>query len=212
MRGSRVEWMLVIAGFLGLIGFSYSDFQPSTGLMYSACVIAVALAFWAIRAQPVAEEVYSPLQGRRRKARSPYSPLWVVFPLALVAGWLFTVYGAGMTMAAAAGTEHTRSGTVVYSARHESSGRSRRPTCTLLSVVLRTERGPIHVHHCDASLGGNTITGMDVTYRTRESALGLFFDRKPGVPQLDAALEMARLAEQQAAEAVEQAARAEGRR
>jgi hypothetical protein len=53
---------------------------------------------------------------------------------------------------------------------------------------------------------------MDVTYRTRESALGLFFDRKPGVPQLDAALEMARLAEQQAAEAVEQAARAEGRR
>lgn len=205
MRGSLVEWVLVIAGLLGLVGLANSDFQPSRGLLVSAGVIAVTLAFCAVRAQPRPQEVYSPLQGRRRKARSLYSPLWVVFPLALVAGWLFTVYAAGMTLAAVAGVAHSRTGTVVYSAKYKPSARSWRPTCTMLVVVLKTERGPIPIHHCDAKLGGSTIKGMDVTFRTRESALGLFIDGGPVIPQLDAALEMARRAE-------EQAARAEGHR
>ncbi|HDS0923406.1 TPA: hypothetical protein QDZ10_001882 [Stenotrophomonas maltophilia] len=212
MRGTLVEWLLVIAGLLGLIGLAYSDFQPSTGLLYAACVVAVALALWAIKAQPRPEEVYSPLQGRRRKVRSELAPLWIIFPMALVAGWLFTVYGVGMTLASVAGVAHTRTGTVVYSARHKPSARSRQPVCTLLSVVLKTERGPVRIEDCDASLGGSTLTGFDVTYRTRESALGLFFNREPGVPQLDDALEMARQAEEQAAHALEHAARAQERR
>lgn len=203
MRGSPVEWMLVIAGLLGAIGFTNSDFQPSRGLLFAAGVIAVVLAFWAVRAQPRPEEVYSPLQGSRRLVRSPYAPVWVVLPAALLAGWIFTVYGAGMTLASAVGVEHTRSGTVMYSARHEPSGRrSHRRPCTALSVVLETERGPVYVGHCDAYLGGNILpTGMRVTYRTRESALGLFIDREPAMPQLDTVLEMAKRAEQQAASA-----------
>lgn len=205
MRGTLVEWLLVIVGLLGLIGLAHSDFQPSTGLLCAASVVAVALAFWAVRAQPRPHQVYSPLQGRRRKVRSEFAPLWIIFPMALVAGWLFTVYGVGMILASVAGVPHTRTGTVVYSAKHKPSPRSRQPVCTLLAVVLKTERGPVRIEDCDTSLGGSTISGFDITYRTRESALGLFFDRVPGVPQLDAALEMARRAE-------EQAARAEGHR
>lgn len=212
MRGTLVEWLLVIAGVLGLIGFATLHFQPSKGLQFTACVMAVAVAVWAVRAQPRPEEVYSALHGGRRKVRSAYAPLWVIFPMALVAGWLFTAYGAGMALAAAIGIQQTRTGTVVYSARHEPSGRSRRPTCTILSVVLQTKRGPVRISHCDASLCGSRITGLDVTYRTRESAFGLFFERVPGVPQLDAILHMARHAEQQAAQAEQQAARAAGRR
>jgi|GEM_PF-1163214 len=219
MRGTLVELLLVIAGVLGLIGLAYSDFQPSTGLLYAACVVAVALALWAVKAQPRPEQVHSPLQGRHRKVRSELAPLWIVFPMALVAGWLFTVYGAGMTLASVAGVAHTRTGTVVYSARHQPSARSRQPVCTLLSVVLKTERGPVRIEDCDASLGGITITGFDVTYRTRESALGLFFNREPGVPQLDSILEMVRRDQELADRAVEratlaeqQAARPEGRR
>lgn len=189
----------MITGILGLIGLAFSDFQPSKGLLFSACIIAVAFALWAAKAQPRPEEVYSPLQGRRRKVRSEYAPLWVVLPWALVAGWLFTVYGLGMTLASVAGVAHTRTGTVMYSARHKPSARSRQPVCTFLSVVLKTEHGPVRIQDCDASLGGSTITGFDVTYRTRESAFGLFFNREPGIPQLDEALEMARQAEEQAA-------------
>lgn len=202
MRRSPVEWMLLVAGLLGAIGFAGSDFQPSRGLQFAAGVIAVLTAFWAVWAQPRPEVVYSPLQGRRRQVRSLYSPSWVVFPAALVAGWVFTAHGAGMMLASVVGVDHTRNGTVMYSARHEPSARSRRPPCTVLSVVVETERGPVHVGHCDASLGGRILpTGIGVTYRTRESALGLFVDREPTLPQLDAALEMADRAEQQAARA-----------
>ena len=206
MRGSPVEWVLVIAGLLGVIGFANSDFQPSRGLLIAAGFIAVAVAFWAAWAQPRPEEVYSPLQGRRRLARSPYSPIWVLLPLALVAAWVFTVYGAGMVVASAVGVEHTRSGIVMYSARYEPSARSRQRPCTNLSVVLETERGPKSIVHCDVHLAGNILpTGLSVTYRTRESALGLFAVQELALPQLDSALEMAKRAEQQAA-------RAEGRR
>jgi hypothetical protein len=204
MRGSPVEWMLAIAGLLGVIGFANSDFQPSKGLLVAAGVIAVAGACWAAWAQPKPEEVYSALYGRRRLARSPYSPIWVLLPVALVAIWVFTIYGAGMFLASVVGVQHTRSGIVTYSARHEPSGRSRRPACTALSVVLETERGPVYIGHCDVHLGGIILpTGMRVTYRTRESALGMFADREPALPQLDSALEMAKRAEQQAARALE---------
>lgn len=206
MRGSLVEWVCVIAGLLGVIGFANSEFQPSRGLLIAGGVIAVAVTVWAVRAQPRPEAVYSPLHGRRRLARSPYSPIWVLLPLALGAAWVFTVYGAGLVLASAIGVEHTRSGIVMYSARHEPSGRSRRRPCTNLSVVLETERGPTAIGHCDEHLAGNILpTGLNVTYRTRESALGLFAVRDLALPQVDAALEMARRAE-------EQAARAEGRR
>ena len=208
MRGSLVEWVFVIAGLLGVIGFANSEFQPSRGLLIAGGVIAVAATFWAVWAQPRPEEVYSPLHGRRRLARSPYSPIWVLIPVALGAAWVFTVYGAGLVLASALGVEHTRSGIVMYSARHEPSARARlyqRP-CTHLSVVLQTERGPLPIGHCDEHLAGNILpTGLTVTYRTRESALGLFAVRDLALPQVDAALEMARQAE-------EQAARAEGRR
>ncbi len=204
MRGSSVEWMLVIAGLLGVAGFAISDFQPSSGLLFAAAVIAVLVAFWAVRAQPRSEVTYSPLLGRRRLARSPYAPIWVVLPLALVAGWVFTVYGAGMILASAVGVEHTRSGILIYSARHEPSARSRRRPCTVLSVVLKTERGPVYIRHCDAYLAGNILpAGMGVTYRTRESALGLFADRDLALRQVESALEMANRAEQQAARAAE---------
>lgn len=202
MRGSPIEWMLVIAGLLGVIGFANSDFQPSRGLLFAAAVIAVVVAFWAVWAQPRPEGAYSPLHGRRKLARSPYAPIWAVLPVALVAGWLFTVYGAGMILASAVGVEHIRSGTVIYSARHEPSARSRQRPCTALSVVLETESGPVYIRHCDPYLGGSILpTGMGVAYRTRESALGLFADRELAVPQLDSALEMANRAEQQAARA-----------
>lgn len=205
MRGSPVEWTLVVSGLLGVIGFASSDFQLSSGLLIAAGVIAIAIASWAAWAQPRPEAVYSPLQGRRRLARSPYSPIWVVFPLALGAAWVFTVYGAGTALAFATGAQHTRSGVVMYSARHEPSARSRRRTCTALTVVLETERGPKSIVHCDVHLAGNILpTGLNVTYRTRESALGLFAVRELDLPQLDSALEMAKRAEQQAA-------RAEGR-
>ncbi|MDH6330431.1 MULTISPECIES: hypothetical protein [Stenotrophomonas] len=206
MRGSLVEWVLVIAGLLGVIGFANSDFQPRKGLLIAAGVIAVAVTFWAAWAQPRPEEVYSPLQGRRRVVRSPYSPVWVVIPLALVAAWVFTVYGAGMVLASTVGVEHTRSGIVMHSARYEPSARSRQRPCTNLSVVLETERGPQSIVHCDVDLAGTLLpAGFTVTYRTRESALGLFAVRDLVLPQVDAVLEMARRAE-------EQAARAEGRR
>lgn len=75
--------------------------------------------------------------------------------------------------------------------RHGSFGTSRHPP----SMRLR---------RCDTHLGGNILPpGMRVTYRTRESALGLFADREPALPQLDSALEMANRAEQQAARALE---------
>lgn len=202
MRGSPVEWILVIAGLLGLIGLAKSDFQPSTGLLFAGGIVAIGVAIWAARAHPRAPQAYSPLQGGRRTVRSPYSPLWLVLPLALFAGWVFTVYGAGLTLAFALGVEHTRSGTVINSARHEPSGRSHRRPCTYLSVVLQTERGPVYVRHCDENLGGNIQpTGMGVTYRTRESQLGLFIDRESALPQLDSILEMAKRAEEQAARA-----------
>lgn len=96
----------------------------------------------------------------------------------------------------------------MYSARHEPSPRARlyqRP-CTHLSVVLQTEHGPMPIRHCDEHLGGTILpTGLTVTYRTRESALGFFAVRDLALPQVDEALEMARQAE-------EQAVRAEGRR
>lgn len=202
MRGSPVEWMLVIAGLLGVIGFANSDFQPSSGLLFAAGIIAVGLAIWAVKAQPRPQEVYSPLQGRRRAVRSLYSPVWVVLPLALFAGWIFTVYGAGLTLAFALGAEHTRTGVVIHSARHEPSARSHRRPCTALSVVLATERGPSYVSHCDTRLGGTILpAGMGLTYRTRESTLGMFIDRDSVIPEVDSALEMARRAEQEAARA-----------
>lgn len=206
MRGSLVEWVIVIAGLLGVIGLVNPEFQPSRGLLNAGGVIAVAATFWAVWAHPRPEAVYSPLHGSRRLARSPYSPIWVVLPMALGAAWVFTVYGAGLVLASALGVEHTRSGIVMYSARHEPSGRSHRRLCTNLSVVLQTERGPMPIRHCDVHLEGRLLpTGLTVTYRTRESSLGLFAVRDPALPQADAALEMARRAE-------EQAARAEGRR
>lgn len=206
MRGSLVEWVLVIAGLLGVIGFANSEFQPSRGLLIAGSVIAVAATFWAGWAQPRPESVYSPLHGRRRLARSTYSPIWVVLPLALVAAWVFTVYGAGPVLASAIGVEHTRSGIVTYSAKYKPSARSRSRPCTKLSVVLNTERGPIRIGHCDVHLAGTILpTGLTVTYRTRESALGLFAVRERGLPQMEAALEMGRRAR-------EQADRAEGRR
>lgn len=96
----------------------------------------------------------------------------------------------------------------MYSARHEPSARAclyRRP-CTHLAVVLQTARGPLPIGHCDEHLAGTILpAGSTVTYRTRESALGLFAVQDLALPQVDAALEMAKQAE-------EQAARAEGRR
>ena len=129
-------------GALGVAGFVKADFQPSDGLVIAAGVIAVVLAVWVVKTYPKPEEVYSPLQGRRR-LRSPYSPTWLVFPMALICGWVFTTYGAGMTLAALAGTAHTRPARVVFSAYSDPSPRSRRAPCLIVSAVLQT--GPARI-------------------------------------------------------------------
>ena len=207
MRGSPVEFGVVAIGLLGFLGLVGSDFMPSTGLLVFGCVIAVAFAFLAISLHPKPKKVYSPLQGERT-LRSPFSPVWIVFPMALVAGWLFTVYGLGMTLAGAAGTQHTRQGTVVYSRPNDPSPRSRRKPCTVVAAVVQTGRGPLKVYHCETSLGGNILwPGTPVTYRTRESALGMFIELQFDWSQVNAAVEMSNRAQEQARRAAEAAAR-----
>ncbi len=202
MHGTAVEWVVVIAGLLGLVGLANSGIQPSGVLLFAAAVIAVALAFWAVRTQPRPEEVYSPIEGGRKRVRSSYAPIWFVLPAALVAGWLFTVYVAGTILASVMAVEHTRSGIVMYSTKLEPSARSSRRPCTALSVVLATERGPVPIRHCDAALGDSILpVGMRLKYRTRESVLGLFAAREPTLPRVELALEMAKRVEQQAAQA-----------
>ncbi len=202
MRGSPVEFGVVAIGLLGFFGLVGSDFMPSTGLLVFGCVMAVAFAFWAVSLHPKPKEVYSPLQGRR-KLRSPFSPVWIVFPMALVAGWLFAVYGLGMMLAGAAGSQHTRPGVVVYSRPNDSS-RSRRKPCTIVAAVVQTGRGPVRAYDCETSLNGNILwPGTPVTYRTRESALGMFIDLQYDWSQVNAAVDMANRAQEQARRAAE---------
>lgn len=118
MRGTPVEWGLLIMGALGVAGFVKADFEPSDGLVIAAGVLAVALAVWVVKTYPKPEEVYSPLQGRRR-LRSPYSPTWLVFPMALICGWVFSAYS-------------------------DPSPRSRRAPCLIVSAVLQFDWSPIN--------------------------------------------------------------------
>jgi hypothetical protein len=188
MRGSLLDWLLAAAGLLGMLGWATMDFQPSTGLKAVGCLSAIAMAVWSLKAYPAPKETYSPLQGAR-PLRSRRVPVWLTFPGALLMGWAATVYGAGLGLGAALGTDHIRQGVVAYSTdgsdRHVRRGLwpRERLRCTKIVVELQTARGPRTISHCDRYLGGAVLpAGFPVTYRTRESVFGLFVQLAFRVP------------------------------
>jgi len=189
MRESPVGFLLLGIGVLGGVGWLSTNFHPSTGLKVVGAVMAVTAAVWTSKAHPAPEEAYSPLHGRRvlrtTMSTMPYSPMWLMIPVALATAWLFTVYGAGMSLAFAVGTDHTRQGQVAYSVDGTDTTRARRSRwltgarrhCTRVTVELQAANGTKRIVYCDDYLGGVVLPpGFPVTYHTRESPLGMFVD------------------------------------
>lgn len=101
------------------------------------------------------------------------------------------VYGLGMTAAWVMGTERTRHGLVLdslpgYTVKPRRVQLLGRQSCTPITVLLQTDGEPVSVSHCDTYLGGMTLPpGQLVTYRTEESAFGMFIDLRFRLPEMD---------------------------